>query len=78
MGGGGLSASTSVASKSGDASSGINATFSYNGAMNTGGGSQEASAAATTGAGSNNVLLYVGIAAALLVGVGVMVYASRR
>jgi hypothetical protein len=81
---GGLSASasTSVASKSGDAGAGLMTPFNYNGAFQVGGsGGQTQNAAATNAAGGlagNNLALYVGLGIAGVLGLGALLIYARR
>lgn len=76
------SVSTSVASRSGDASSGLTTPLQYNGGFNVGSGSQSTAAASNGGTGgsslANNLPLYIGLAiAGILVLGGLAIYAKR-
>lgn len=76
------SVSTSVASRSGDASSGLTTPLQYNGGFNVGSGSQTTAAASNgngTGAGlASSLPLYIGLAlAGVLVLGGLAIYAKR-
>jgi len=72
---GGLSASvsTSVASRSGDASAGLTTPFQYNGQFIVGTGASGTTEAATNGGSQgSNTLLYVGLAVIGLVGIAIL------
>jgi hypothetical protein len=72
-GGGGLSASTSVASKSGDLTTGYDSSFQYQGAFQVGGsGSQSQDAAAGLSSGGSQTMQYVIIGAVALVAVALI------
>ena len=75
-----LSASTSVASRSGDASAGLTTPLQYNGQFTVGSGAsattEAASNSAESGFGGNNTILYVGIGVIALIAVAVL--ANRK
>ena len=84
MGAGGLSASasTSIASRSGDASSGIQTPLQYNAQFTVGSGASAQTAAATNGAGAaglaDNLPLYIGLGIAAVVALAALaIYAKR-
>lgn len=77
-----LSASTSVASKSGDAQSPFDAAFQYNASFQVGGsGTQTQTQAATqdksSGAASSNVILYIALGVVGLVAIAALISAPR-
>ncbi len=85
MGAGGLSASasTSIASKSGDLSAGLTLPFQYNGAFQVGGSgslsqsNQASQDASGSGPGGSNMALYIVGGAIALIGLVAIVSARR-
>ena len=76
-----LALSTSVASRSGDASAGLTTPFQYNGQFTVGSGAKATTEAATNSADAGagmptNTLLYVGIGVIALIAVAVL--ANRK